>query len=1270
MKTSVNPARTLPLSVNASVDTMKEHLAIKATPLAADSRDKLVAIHRSDDDSERHQTELLGVRQQPHPQLPGEIQTLLVHFYEDSGSASGWVQCETPLPDMYDPASQEKVLSGVRALSGFYQNGITYLFVQYQSPLAEHSRSVKIMWSVMEHGQPVWREKKWSHQGDDARSVLASVRQLSVHRRADGQHVVYGISRGFGDPERGLGNEEFFMLVAKQPADADNITVHDIAFDTLHDDDNEIPGWQGIETAGVYQLATPLEGEGELQQSRYTLFRMRNGEIDIHTTRVTAPSRFYANGLLEFETNSVRVNTAAIDLSGARVLTVAAGLTDAVLIHQPDGDLGVLEGVHSSTPQYRSLLGSDAPSRIDRLSMGVSGKAAAADAGLLIYATESGSNRLWLCRMQQQQTQWVCLGDQVSDMVCPRINPYGAEVFLLASQSGAVQFKRQHPLTHSWSTDELAVATTELETVEPVNAHVLDIEVLDANLIPCAAETVLLHSDAPCLLYIDGVSYRSGPRLPLELHTNAYGRIRAVIPANGLKTPRFSARVQDVKALNIQPNGRISERLAGNAKGFNVSQSIAELAPAEHRSSVARLVKSYGDAASKAKRGVECDGQVRKQYRLSVAGKGQFEEETPDTAGLKTLAAGSLPGFAGDILNAIRTGVQQIAELVVRVLDASVEFLIKIGDEVYRFANTMFDSIVDGFEALAEFLARVFNKIGEVVDNIAEKILDAVSFVFGGNDVFAANDAIQATVKGGFLATARSAAKLGRSINREYQQQIDKLDTELERLIGQAEKASGVRGKSAEQGISFGGIHLPAPSATVKENRAGSDVMAGNQSKLDEQPGQNDLPQTEAQVLDNLLNRLQSNFNNDVAAVVQDIGEILTSDSSLLDKLTAMPFEILRLLKGVIKTIAKLAGDVLQAALELVNILVGRLFEALESKIHIPFLNTLVQLWSGDNNRQLSFFDIVTLPFAFVGTAIWKIVSGKALVTQESCEDYMPWAENLGNNMKLESVINNSAQVNEPVLHKSVGAAAVGGNNGISVNEINGFLKIMLCLTVITAIAGILFGLTAQPLATADEITLGKSGPAGIVMTVMAVISVVMLLISELTTLFYEAIEGVHLPTGVAMTSDEKEWARQKIHWVFLAAMFAIVAMVVGVIAKVELEVSVMNTIQNVLSALISLVLLIKAIITLVGHANDIDKDSDNEEPLWGIGLESASAIAYLLKCGASITVIVATRLFRAEPVSGAVAGAVAVGCQVAGTLLSEGGTIVASGRQLEVFAV
>ena len=89
----MNPAQSvykLPLSVNASVDTMMEHLAIKRTPVAADSRNKLIAIHRSQDNDIHHKTDLIGVRQQPHPDLKNATQTILMHYFEDETSASGW----------------------------------------------------------------------------------------------------------------------------------------------------------------------------------------------------------------------------------------------------------------------------------------------------------------------------------------------------------------------------------------------------------------------------------------------------------------------------------------------------------------------------------------------------------------------------------------------------------------------------------------------------------------------------------------------------------------------------------------------------------------------------------------------------------------------------------------------------------------------------------------------------------------------------------------------------------------------------------------------------------------------------------------------------------------------------------------------------------------------------------------------------------------------------------------------------------------------------
>ncbi len=1272
--TTSNSMYKLPLTLNASVDTMQERLAIKTTPVAADSRDKLVAIHRSDDTSVHHKTDLLGVRQQPHPDVAGATQTVLMHYFEDDTSGSGWAHTETPLPDMYDPASKEKLLSGVRALTGFYQNGITYLFVQYQSPVAEHSSSVKIMWSVMENDRPVWHEKKWSHQGDDARSVLASVRQLSVHRRADGQHVLYGITRGFGDPERGLGNEEFFMVVPKAPKDKNNITVHDIAFDTLHDTDNEIPGWEGIESAGIYQLATPLEGEVSADKSRYTLLRLRNGNIDIHTTTVTPPSRFYAYPQLEFESGSVRVDSDGVDLSQAKVLTIPAGLSDAVLIHQPDGDLGVLQGLHSKTPKYRSLLATNSPARIDRLSMGVTGMIGSDNAGIAVYATESGSNRLWILRLNSEHESWVCLGDQVSDMVCPRIIPYGSEVFLVSPDAGKIQFKRQHPLTHTWSTDELAVATTDLSAVEPVNAHVLDIEVADAQQIPCPDQKITLRSDAPCLMYVEGIAYRVGPMMPLELTCNAYGRIRGVIPANGLKAPEFTAELKGAESLSVLPNARISERLAGNAKGFNVSKSIAELAPPEHRSSVAQLIKSYGDAASKSKRGVDCDGTVRKQYRMSTASGGNFIEETPTIGSAALPGAITLPGFAGDILNALRQGVESIAEMVVRVLDASVEFLIKIGDEVVKFTSKVFDSIVDGFEALGEFLGQVFEKLGKAIEDIGKKILDAVSFIFNGKDVFATNDAIQAMVKGGFMATANSAATLGRSMNAEYQKQVDKIDSELDNLINKAQQAAGVRTQSGEQGLSAGGVHIPAPSALAKNNRAGSDVMSGKQDQISSSDVSADIPQTEAEVLKNLISMLHSNVEKDIGGAIRKIADLVESNDSFLEKITAMPFEILHLLKAVIKTVAKLMGDVLEAALELVRILLGRFFDALESKLDIPFLNTLVQLWSGDQNRQLSFFDIITLPFAFVGTALWKIVSGKSLVTHEQSTAFVPWAENLGTTMDLAAVVNNKGSLpKKKAQHKSVGAAAVDDNkDNPSHEEIHVFLKIMVFITLVTAIASILFGISIQPIATVMEISTNKSGVLGGILTVMSVISLVTLLVTHIVIMFYEAISGVSIPGGKEMNEEDRSVSVVILVLAMIGLVLSIMVSIVGVYFKSAMKITISdeisNYISNVLSAILGVLTMGWYIYQIVAHATG-RKSEDGTEQLWGVGLSSASAVASLLSGGAAICVIVATQLMRTEPISGAVMTGVAVGCQTAGTLLSSGSTLIGSGRELELFA-
>ncbi|MFP6790768.1 MAG: hypothetical protein VB954_12385 [Thalassolituus sp.] len=1267
---STNSLYTLPLTINASVDTMMEHLAIKQTPVAADSRNKLIAIHRSSDTDAQHKTDLIGIRQQAHPELKDATQTLLMHYFEDPKSASGWSHIETPLGDVFDPSSKEKLLSGVRELSGFHQNGITYLFVQYQSPVVQHSYSVKILWSVMQNGRPVWHEKKWDHKGDDARSVLASVRQLSIHRRNDGQHVLYGVTRGFGDPELGRGEEEFFMMLPRPPSNTSRITQQDIVFDTLHDADHEIPNWDGIENASIYQLATPLDGEADSDANRYTLLRLRKGKIEFHTTRVLPTSRFYAQPRLSFESGSIQVDSQGIDLSDARILAVPAGIKDALLVHQPNGDLGLLENIHSTKPNYRSLLQTNgiknsSPANIDRLSVGVVGNIGDKNASLAIFATPATQQTLWLMRLDGQRNthSWVCLGDQVSDMACPRVMPDGAELFQVSPMAGKIEFKRQNAVTHTWTTTELAVATSDLSNVTPINTHVIDIEVSDANFIPCSGHDITLTCDIPCLLYIDGMTHRVGPRLPLTLTSNSYGRIRGVIPTNGLKAPKFTVDAPNAPTINVMPNGRISERLAGNAKGFNVSRRIAELAPPEHRSEINQLIKSYGDAASKSKRGISCDGTLRTQYRMSAQGKGTFINET---AIGQTLNAIPIAGFSGDILNHIRQGFEDIKQLIVRVFDASVEFLIQIGNEIFKFTNTLFDTIIDGFEALADFLSGVFEKLGKVVEDVAKKILEAVSFVFGGADVFAANDALQVTIKAGFLTTSTAVAQLGRTVNAKYQKQIDLLDEQLDSLINQAQQASNIRSASAEQGISFAGVHIPAPSALVKTNRAGSDIMGGNQTKLDDIETTTTIPKNEAEVLNNFINRLQSNYEKDVASVIQDIGRLLDSDNTLLEKLSAMPLELLRLLKGVIKTIAKLAGDALEAALELVNILVGRLFEALESDIDIPFLKTLVQLWSGDSERKLSYFDILTLPFAFIGTAIWKIVSGKAIFTPEETKGFLPWVENLPQTMDLSALI----QGEKIPKHKSLGAAATSDSstqNNASAAEIKIFLQRLTALSILAAVGGILVGLTAKPVATMAEVAGTEAGIAGKLVTFMSAIPLVITLIYELTSMFFQAIDGTHIPSGKSMTTDEKNSAILKLVFTLIILTFAIISAIIAFIMKIPSLIS--NLVMNIISIITGVCLLGYSIYKIVDHANALDTSDKEEDQIWGIGLEAASGIASIIGIGSTVSVILASKLSKAEGVSATLMTIVAIGLQVTDTLISQASTIVAAGRTHQALA-
>lgn len=1267
---------TPPLSINVSVDTMEERLSITKTSVSADSEDRLIAIHRPVGSEGEHHTDLIGYRQS---QGENRIVNHLVHFYMDSASPSGWAHTETELPEMYDPTSAEKTLSGIKALSGFHQNGITYVFVAYQSPVAEHSAIVQIMWCVIKDGKPVWSDKKWTHKGDDSRTVLSSVRQLCIHRRQDGNHVLYGVTHGYGEPEKGRGNEQFFMLDTLPPAEPGNIVNEDIAFNTYHDSKHEAPGWSGVEQAATYQLATPLTGESD--NLRYTLLRLRDGGLEFHTAISIPEDDLHDIPRLGFETGANTVEIPGLNLHGARIFDVPAGPKDALLVHKKDGELGLIQGYRSATPSYLSLIGKgDGPESVGRICTGVIGLLDSAGSKFAIYATDSETKQLWVLRLADDPEDylWTCLGDQVAEMVCPRVMPNGEELFTLAPKATTIQYKSQNLATTSWSQIPLSVATAVSENITPISAHVFDIEVLDANEVPSVDQKISLTADAPCLFYVDGVAHRVGPRLPVVMETNHMGRIRGVIRAGGLKAPTLHADTSGLERVPIQPNGRITERLAGNAKGFNVSKDISALAPPEHQRQVGELIRSFGHASSKAKRGAHCDGSVRSSYSMALADDGAaFEAITPRKFHAKHVTGGNPFTLIGDFFNFIGNAFSRIKELVVNVLDAGVEFIVNIGKQVWKFTTKVFDSIIDGFEALGKFLARVFEKLGTVIKNIGQKILQAVCFIFDGKDVFAANDAIQATVRAFFRTASLTAAKFGKKVNKAYQDKIDELDALVDKFIDPATDVDKHRQDMNSQGFRVGKLDIPAPKALAHNNRAGSDIMgnaSGSLRKNDTiQPSS--LPKNELEAISNFLKKLHNNYKQDMESPFNDLVERFRQEDDLLDKLQDSPIMILKLVKGIIKTLAKMAGDLLELALDLVRLLVDRIFEMLDEAINIPFVTTLVRLWSGDASRNLTFFDLITLPIAFVGTALWKIVSGRAIVTPDQARPFCDWANQRPAPLDILGLSENkgSSSIPQP---RSVGAAAADElrntvNNNLLTHDI---LVVFAKLTIIVAMGGILF----QALQVIDlewsihSIPTTSSWKA--LMLIAGLLPIILSTFSFLTQYYFEVFTRKIFPSGKYLP-DEEVAARVECTFHVLSVVCVMAVFMILLLIKLKDEIGelikgIIEGIDFIFTSILLIIIYIGLIVyyiyTIVKESGELNDKETHGLHVAGIGIASASIVATLINIGGRIVALIAHVMGKSPEPTTLTISILVGGCGVflisMGAILSKTSTIVKAG--------
>jgi len=1122
-----------PFSIRVSTETMEERLPHTHTPISPQSEDKLVAIHRPSVITQTsglsyETTDIIGYRTGENTKTENPVE--LVHFYEDDQSSSGWSHVGYAIPGI----SSKHLIQKINA---FYENGLIYALVEYQAESAALSNpnSVKVLYAKIEGSRPVWQEWK---SGGTAGNLLNEVRQLCVHRRRDATHVIYGISHGYDHPQ-------FFMLFPEEKNLERTKDGNEISFKAVRDSGGAVPGGKENQSGHVYQITEPKPEEPLGSSVAFELMRLTNGGIEFHHVFIEKVTRGPTRYKFRFERDRyANLQSPGLDLKDARIQVVPARDGETVIVRTSDNRIGFIEDFQTDKARFVSLMTKTGPEKINRLATTTRGNVEDPHFSTMLFATDS-ENLLWMRSGvdAQNSTHWVLLGDEAAELACPKVTHTGGEVFLVASGAKLLSHKVKEAYGEAeksaWTTQSIAASS-----IDPANgseeakasAHVFNIDVIDADGLHLVGQEVTVTSDAWVNLYIDGVSYRTGPRLPLKLKSdNVTGHIRAIIRTPGVSAPAIQVSLPDdekTAVKTIHPNNRIPQRLGGNVKGYDVARAVVDgLDGVEerHKKLIRKVIKNYGESSEKCFRNGKPKNKLKGAYRLSFHNKGSFNEETNISNIEKSFSNDNLERnnifHIGDIFNLIGNALHKVDDVLVGIYDESVRLAVNISGKIYHFVTKAFDEVLGSLEAFGDMLTAVFRAMGHLIEDIGKKILAAVSFLLNGEHIFAANDAAQAEIKGMLRMVSKAVDADAERLDTTFQEGIKKVDDFLDNLI---KKSGGYKNlaKGAEHNdIEVNGVTIRSPAAVANENRAGANVMGSAISQYTKGSDQSFIvSDSSVSLIEELIEKIRNKYSDDLGVELDSLKKIII-DGGVFDKIKDDPFILFKLMKSIMIFFVNSAKEMFLFIVKMISGLLSDLLNFLDKEIGIPFLTSMVQLWSGDPSRKFRFLDVLTLPGAFLGTAVWKILTGRVLISKKQSETFVAWVGKPDGPIDLWSAIDN-----DDINNKCVESSNSSVKNGKFPTEPAICISVLKCLRMAGNIANIvIFSLLSRSAKLLEMWKIPVFTLLSVVNFLVEAIQQIVVLCSTLIQWIFEKQYEMFFPSGDEMKKGSESWVFRQV---------------------------------------------------------------------------------------------------------------------------------------------
>lgn len=511
-----------------------------------------------------------------------------------------------------------------------------------------------------------------------------------------------------------------------------------------------------------------------------------------------------------------------------------------------------------------------------------------------------------------------------------------------------------------WQAQPITLAASPQSKAMSFNSYTSIIQVKGEDGLPVTGAEVVLTTEARTPVYIDGLYYILSTT-PITVPVNQSGQVIIIQATDSIVGATIFAKIGnttqtiDPMAKSFAKLAQLSDKnalkdaqirtdtTAGGVMGTPktaplVSSSVSDNDLQATSQSMRLLTDAYNKQTSK----------NSALPSFCVAAPVLADLVVPQKS-IKFDLGDYLAISAGDLFNWLKTGVRNVIDIIKNAATGLWEFIVKIGNQVYR-------AILDTAEAIVGAVEWVFNKIKTGV----ETLIRYVEFLFEWDDI---------------RRTKQVMYNLVRFYMMDMVYGIKTAQRQFDNSIADAQKAvaelSGIKdwtplGDSASK--------PPSGIATdpSKDQTSGSQMMA---SHFRNQADNMTMPQGMPEI------SLVQSLVDDMMKAMASQGLVFTQT---FDQLKALAADFLKLsLADILKRLAGILVEsvlgttqvVVDAMLNVLHQLASTAIAVLDTKIHIPIISDIL---NAIGFPDISFLDLFTWIGAAGITIVFKIARGKA----------------------------------------------------------------------------------------------------------------------------------------------------------------------------------------------------------------------------------------------------------------------------------------------------